>query len=366
MPTATQQIRFCQSFDSTRIAYTIEGSGPPLVRVPHWLNHLRLDWDSPFWRPLLSVLMQRYTLVRYDLRGAGLSDREGAEISLEKHVEDLETIIEVAGAQRFALFAVTGGVHIALRYAARYPERVSHLVLYAGSTRGRMASGVARDIEECEAQLKLIELGWSLDNPAFRQLQTTQFIPDATPDQSKALTELMRLTSTPASAAALLRGFWTSDNRDIAPQIKCPTIVFHPREDPRIPFEQGRQLAALIPGARFVPLESRNHLLVENEQAWEQFIEALDSFLPSASETTDVGGAQFVKDLTAREFEVLELLAQGFDNSEIAGRLGTRAKTVRNQLSIIFSKLGVNSRGQAIIRARNAGLGLAQPSTTLR
>ena len=229
-----------------------------------------------------------------------------------------------------------------------------------------MASGVARDIEECEAQLKLIELGWSLDNPAFRQLQTTQFIPDATPDQSKALTELMRLTSTSASAAALLRGFWTSDNRDIAPQIKCPTIVFHPREDPRIPFEQGRQLAALIPGARFVPLESRNHLLVENEQAWEQFIEALDSFLPSASETTDVGGAQFVKDLTAREFEVLELLAQGFDNSEIAGRLGTRAKTVRNQLSIIFSKLGVNSRGQAIIRARNAGLGLAQPSTTLR
>jgi pimeloyl-ACP methyl ester carboxylesterase/DNA-binding CsgD family transcriptional regulator len=352
-----QQIRFCTSRDGTRIAYAIGGAGPPLVRAAHWINHLKLDWDSPFWRPMLSTLMRHHTLIRYDLRGAGLSDRDDVEISLDRHVEDLEAVVEAAGVEHFPLVAVTGGTHIAMRYAVRHPERVSHLVLYASTARGRLVRAAGRDSEEAHAQLKLIEFGWSSENPAFRQLQTTQFMPTATPEQSHTFTELMRETTSPATAAALLREFWLVDNREIAARIQCPTLVLHPRADPRIPFEQGRLLAGLIPGARFAPLESANHLLMENEPAWQQFIGELDDFLPAPPAKPPDAAEPALNGLTAREHDVLELVAQGLDNDAIGSRLGTSAKTVRNQVSIIFSKLGVNSRAQAIVRAREAGFG---------
>jgi pimeloyl-ACP methyl ester carboxylesterase len=187
------------------------------------------------------------------LRGAGLSDRDDVDISLDKHVDDLEAVVDATALNRFPLFGLAGGVHVALRYAVRHPERVSHLVLYAGSTRGRLARAATHpQVEEAEAQLKLIELGWGSDNPAFRQLHTTQFIPDAAPEQSRAFTELMRRMAAPATAAGLLRVFWLADNREIALHIQCPTLVLHPRDDPRVPFEQGRLLAGLVPGARFV------------------------------------------------------------------------------------------------------------------
>jgi pimeloyl-ACP methyl ester carboxylesterase/DNA-binding CsgD family transcriptional regulator len=353
----TQQIRFCTSRDGTRIAYAISGTGPPMVRAAHWINHLKLDWDSPFWRPMLSALMRHHTLIRYDLRGAGLSDRDGVDISLEKHVEDLEAVVEAAGVDYFPLFAVTGGTHIAMRYAVRHPGRVSHLILYASASRGRLARAAGRDSEEADAQLKLIEFGWSSENPAFRQLHTTQFMPEATPEQSQAFTELMRHTTSPTTAAALLRAFWSVDNREIAPRIQCPTLVLHPRSDPRIPFEQGRLLAGLIPRARFAPLESGNHLLLENEPAWRQFIDEIDDFLPPPPRQSSGTADPAFDGLTGREHDVLELVAQGLDNDSIGSLLGTSAKTVRNQVSTIFSKLGVNSRAQAIVRAREAGFG---------
>jgi pimeloyl-ACP methyl ester carboxylesterase/DNA-binding CsgD family transcriptional regulator len=358
MAQPAQQIRFCTSRDGARIAYATCGVGPPLVWAAHWVHHLKYDWDNPIWRPWLLLLTRRHTLIRYDLRGAGLSDRNGIDICLDKHVDDLEAVIEAAGIDRFPLLGVTGGAHIAIRYAVRHPGRVSHLVLYAGATQGRLARGTTRaHVEEAEAQLKLIELGLGNDNPAFRQLHTTQFIPDATPEQSHAFTEFMREPTAPATAASLLRVFWSADNRDIAPRIQCPTLVLHPGEDSRIPFEQGRMLAGLIPDARFVPLESRNHLLVENEAAWKQFVEALDEFLPEVAAKPACAADPLFDGLTARENEVLERLAQGLDNAAIASHLGISEKTVRNQVSIIFSKLGVNSRAQAIVRARDAGFG---------
>ena len=326
------------------------------MRAAQLTTHLKLDFDSPVGRPLLSLLMQRHTLVRYDSRGTGLSDRDGVEISLEKHIEDLEAVVEAAKIERFALCGFSGGVPIAMRYVIRHPERVSQLVLYAGATQGRLARGKTREhFEEAEAQLKLIEFGWNNESPAFRQLHTMHSYPDTTQEQSRIITELMRGTTSPAIAAALLRVFWTVDNREAAARIKCPTLVLHAREDPRIPFEQGRMLAALIPGARFAPLESRNHLLVENETAWQQFAHELNDFLLTPSAASPGGLLQ--DDLTNREHQVLDLIAQGLGNNAIAGRLGISEKTVRNQVSTIFSKLGVSSRAQAIVWAREAGFG---------
>jgi pimeloyl-ACP methyl ester carboxylesterase/DNA-binding CsgD family transcriptional regulator len=352
MSLATQQIRFCRSRDGTRIAYATCGTGPVLVRAAHWVGHLKLDWDNPVWRPWLSMLSRRHTLIRYDARGCGLSDRNSVDFALERHVEDLEAVVDAAGVRRFVLFGIAGGGFISLTYATRHADRVSHLALHGTAAVSKFGRG---DVEDAHIQIKAFELGWANENPAFRQLFTSQLLPDATAEQFRAFNDLIRVTTTPANAARILRTFYEADLREVAPRVRCPTLVTHTREDGRVPFEQGLALAGLIPGAQFVPLESRNHLLLEGEPAWRHFVEALDAFLPTApAEQADVAA---LDDLTARENEVLERLAQGLDNAAIARHLGISEKTVRNQVSIIFSKLGVNSRAQAIVRARDAGFG---------
>jgi pimeloyl-ACP methyl ester carboxylesterase/DNA-binding CsgD family transcriptional regulator len=348
----SQQIRFCRSRDGTRIAYATGGSGPPLVRAAHWISHLKLDWDNAVWHPWLSMFSRRHTLVRYDARGCGLSDREGVDFSLDRHVEDLEAVIEAAGVEQFPLFGMAGGGSIAVTYAVRHPERVSHLILHGVPAVSKLARG---DLEQGHTEIKAFEFGWDRENPAFRQLFTSQLLPDATAEQFKAFNDLIRLTTSPANAARILGVFYGADLRGLAPSVRCPTLVTHVREDGRVPFEQGRELAGLIPGARFVPLESRNHVLLESEAAWQQFVNELDDFLPAIPAKSV--GAPVIDDLTAREREVLELIAQGLDNATIGTRLGISEKTVRNHLSMILSKLGVNSRAQAIVRARDAGFG---------
>jgi pimeloyl-ACP methyl ester carboxylesterase/DNA-binding CsgD family transcriptional regulator len=355
MSRPTQQIRFCTSRDGTRIAFASYGAGPPLVRTAQWISHLDLDRDNPVIGPWLSLLARRHTLIRYDPRGCGLSDREDLEFSLSKQVEDLEAVIEAAGLKRFVLFGATAGGITAIDYAARHRERVSRLIVYGGFERGRFVRTAAKDTEEAELQLKATELGWGSENPAFRQIHISQLIPDATAEQSRALTELMRISMSPANAANILRLYFHADLRDIAPKVRCPTLVLHARQDAQVPFEEGRLLAGLIPGARFVSLESRNHLLLENEPAWQRFSEEIEHFLsPQQAKPSD---GLLPDDLTAREHDVLELLAQGLDNGTIASKLGTSEKTVRNQVSTIFGKLGVSSRAQAIVCARDAGFG---------
>lgn len=358
MTHAAEQIRFCTSRDGTRIAYAVCGSGPPLVWLGQFVRHLELDWDSPVWRHWLLLLTRRHTLVRYDFRGCGLSDRDGVEFSHRRHVEDLEAVMDAAGLKRSILFGMAGGGAKAASYTVRHPDRVSHLVLYGAPTCARLADHpTPAQVEEAETRLKAIELGWPNVLPAYGQFYGSLLIPDAAPEVIHSFNELLRRTTSAPQMVALLRGYWRVDARDVLPKIECPTLVMHAGADSTIPFEQGRRAAALIRGARFVPLETRNHILLENEPAWRQFADALDDFLPW-KETVPAGSASaFLDDLTPREHDVLELVAQGLDNDTIAGRLGISEKTVRNQVSIIFSKLGVNSRALAVVRAREAGFG---------
>jgi pimeloyl-ACP methyl ester carboxylesterase/DNA-binding CsgD family transcriptional regulator len=354
-----QKIRFCMSRDGVRLGFATCGTGPVVIAAAHWISHLRLDWDNPVRRGWLSMLSRRHTLVRYDARGTGLSDPHLVDFSLQRQIEDLEAVVEAANCSRFALLGLWTGGAIAISYAVRHPERVSHLVLYSCATRGRLARDPGpKQVEEAEAQLKLIELGWANENSAFRQLHTSQLMPDATADQARAFNDLMRQTTTPANAAKLLRAHWTeADNRSLGPQVGCPTLVLHARQDARVPFEEGRSLAALIPGARFIPLESRNHILVEGEPAWQQLGAELDDFLPTTALAPPDANAKFVEDLTPREAQVLELIALGLDNATIGSRLGISERTARNHVSAVFSKLGVSTRAKAIVLARNAGFG---------
>jgi pimeloyl-ACP methyl ester carboxylesterase len=352
MSRPAEQIRFCTSRDGVRIAYATCGSGPPLVWVAHWVHHLELDWNSLVWRPWLLLLTRRHTLIRYDMRGCGLSDQEGVEFSFEKFVEDLEAVIEAANLEQCALFGTVNGSAISMAYAVRHPNRVSHLVLYASYVRNRLAgSPTPWEMEEAQARLKVIELGWPNDTPAYGQFFTSLHMPDASAEQFHSFNELVRRTTCPANAVALLQAFFRIDAREIVPKVRCPTLVLHARGDSIIPFEAGRSVARLIPGARFVPLESRNHVLVDNEPAWQQFAKALDEFLPAEHSGTELSK------LTPRERDLVELIAQGLDNAQIAARLDLSEKTVRNYVTHVFAKLQVENRPQAIVLAREAGFG---------
>jgi pimeloyl-ACP methyl ester carboxylesterase/DNA-binding CsgD family transcriptional regulator len=359
MATPSHHVRFCASRDGTRIALTTGGAGPPLVRAAHWLSHLDYERECPLWGPWLNLLGRRHTLIRYDGRGCGLSDREPVDFSLDRCVEDLETVVDSCKLARFVLFGTTIGSITALAYAARHPDRVSHLVLIGGFAVGRMARDPPVLIEETAIELKAIELGWGNDNPAYRQFITSMLIPDATSDQARSHNELMRIAATPQTAIRRLQPFHNVDLREIAPQVRCPALVLHSRFDGRIPFEQGRALATLIPAARFVALDSRNHWVVETEPAWGRFTAEIESFLPGIPDPLPAAGV--LDALTPRELQVIELLAAGLDNGTIGRRLGISAKTVRNRVSLIFDKLGVNSRPQAIVWARDAGFGRKPP-----
>jgi pimeloyl-ACP methyl ester carboxylesterase/DNA-binding CsgD family transcriptional regulator len=345
-----QQIRFCKSFDGTRIAFAVSGDGPALVKAPHWLTHLEYEPQSPVWKAWIEALSRNHTLLRMDARGCGLSDREVGEFSLAHYVNDLEAVIDAAGLDRFALFGHSQGGAIAVEYAARHPQRVSHLVLLGSYARGSLKRGLPPErVAELEALLKLVEAGWGREDPAYRALFSTQFAPAATLEQLNSLSELQRRSAPPANAVRLMRSFYALDVGASAARLACPTLVLHARGDRRVPFEEGRALASRIPGARFEPLESENHILLAHEPAFAAFFAALGDFLP--------GGRPALPGLTPREGEILERIAGGFDNAQIASQLGLSEKTVRNHITHIFDKLGVHSRAQAIVLARDRGLG---------
>ena len=352
-----EQIRFCTSRDGVRIAYAVCGNGPPLVWSPHWVRHLKYDWVGPLWRPWLELLTRHHTVIRYDWRGCGLSDREGVAFDPHSHYEDLEAVIAAAGFERFALFGVGHGARIGMTYAARFPSRVSRLVLSGVSACGRVARGqTPEEAAEEETRVNAMALGWQTDTPAYAQFFTTFHVPDASAEQSRSYNELLRLATSPANAVAMMRSFHRADVRDSVSNVRCPTLVMHSRDDSIIPFEWGREVAAQIPEAFLVPLESRNHVLVPDEPAWPHMIEALDDFLLARS-GAPIAVPVALDKLTQREDEVLELVAQGLDNTTIGKRLGISERTARNHVSTILSKLGVNSRAKAIVRAREAGFG---------
>lgn len=353
-----QQIRFCKTADGVRLAYASVGAGPPLVKVANWMSHIEYDWRTPIWRPMLERLARNRRLIRYDERGCGLSDREVDEFSLDAWVRDLETVVDAADVKRFSLFGLSQGGPIAIAYTVRHPERVSRLVLCGSYARGYKKRASTPQIEERKMLLDLVRIGWGRETAAFRQVFSALFLPDASPEQLRSFNDLQRESTSAENAVRMIDAFGDLDVQDVAPQVRAPTLILHARGDMRVPFEEGRRLAALIPDARFVPLECRDHWPLEQEPAFEQMMIEIDAFLEADTEGDGAKRPARLPELTDRESEVLYFVARGLSNGQIADRLRITDKTVRNHITNIFMKLGVASRAQAIVRARDAGIGV--------
>jgi serine/threonine protein kinase/alpha-beta hydrolase superfamily lysophospholipase len=279
-----QEIRFCTTQDGVRIAYATVGDGLPLVKAANWLNHLEFDWRSPIWRHLLEEFGRDHLLVRYDERGNGLSDWNVEQYTFEAFIQDMESVVAAVGLKRFPILGISQGGPVAIAYAVRHPERVSHLILYGSYARGWAKRGSpSESIERMLAQQTLIKFGWGQDNPAFRQLWSSLYIPDANQEQWQWFNDLHRVSTSPGNAITLLDELGKIDVVDLLPRVKVPTLVLHSRDDAVVPFEEGRLLAAKIPGARFVPLEGRNHLLLESEPAWPKFVAEVRRFLQTGN-----------------------------------------------------------------------------------
>jgi pimeloyl-ACP methyl ester carboxylesterase/DNA-binding CsgD family transcriptional regulator len=344
-----QHIRYAVTADDVKLAWSAFGHGPPLVKAATWLTHLQYDLESPIWKHWIAFLSQHFQYVRYDERGCGLSDRKVPKISAAHWVDDLDTVVEAAAFdQPFTLLGISQGAATAVRYAVKHPERVSHLILYGGYAVGGNRSEDPERRKMFGAVMDVIGLGWGNDNPAFRQLFTSRFVPDGTQEQLNWFNELCRRTASPDVATELLAARGDLDVRELLPQVRVPTLVLHANQDKIAPLEQGRLLAAHIPGARFVQLESRNHVLLRDEPAWKEFCDAVLEFTGRASAARDVAE----NGLTTREHELLALLREGRSNAQIAFQLGIAEKTVRNHFSHLYRKLGVRSRVEALVRTR--------------
>jgi pimeloyl-ACP methyl ester carboxylesterase/DNA-binding CsgD family transcriptional regulator len=348
-----QQIRFCAAPDGVRLAYAVHGRGPPLVRAATWLTHLDFDRESPVWRHWLRALGERHTLIRYDERGCGLSDREIGELSVETWVADLESVVDAAGVSRMALLGISQGAAVAVAFAARHPERVTDLVLYGGFARGRRLRRPEERLLQ-EALLSAIRAGWENPTPTFRRVFSTLFLPEGTPEQLAWYDDLQRRTTSAETAVRLYGARGRIDVTETAPRVRARTLVMHARDDRVVPLEEGRRLAGLIPGARLVVLDSANHILLADEPAWPRFVAELRAFLGPGEDAA----APDLEGLSARELEVLGCVAAGLTNDAIAGRLGLSVRTVERHLSNIYVKLGVSgAAGRAAAAAAYSRLG---------
>jgi len=359
-----QEIRFCTASDHTRLAYAKAGQGPPLVKAAHWLSHLEYDWNSPICQPWLENWSRRHTLYRYDQRGCGLSDWQVSDFSFDRLVGDLETVVDAAGLEKFDLFGMSQGASLAIAYTSRHPDRVGRLIIYTGYVQGSLSGNPAPEVlEEVETLLKILKLGWGDENLAYRQVFTTFLIPGGTPEQFAWLNNLELVSTSPENAVKLQRTFIMVDVRELAKTISVPTMVIQAKHDTAVFFEQGRQTATHIPGARFVVLDSKNHILMRNEPAWFYFwnefyrflgIEA--EFVVQAGKTASSTEEKILLELSTRERDVLRLLGSGLNNVQIARKLSLSEKNIRNYISNIYAKLQIHSRGEAIVIARKSGL----------
>jgi pimeloyl-ACP methyl ester carboxylesterase/DNA-binding winged helix-turn-helix (wHTH) protein len=275
-----QDIRYGMTSDGVCVAYATAGEGPPLVKAANWLTHLEREWDSPIWGHWLHALAQRHRLIRYDERGCGLSDWEVSDFGFDAWVDDLELVVDAVGVDRFPLLGLSQGGAAAVAYAVRHPDRVSHLILSGAYSRGRLvraATPEARD--EAALDLDIARIGWRRDDDTFRQVFASQFLPDGTRELWDAFNHLQRATTSIGNVVKFLEVFARIDVSRLAPKVRCPTLVLHSRGDLRVPQSQARELAALIPDSRLVLLNSRNHILVDTEPAWQVFLSELDQFL---------------------------------------------------------------------------------------
>ena len=357
-----QSVRFVTTRDGIKLAYALSGEGPPLLKTANWLNHLEFDWNSPVWRHWFETLSSHHRLCRYDIRGTGLSDRRSdVDLSFATQIADLELIADSAGLEKFALLGVSQGAAIAIEYAARHPERVSHLVLHGGYSRGWANRG-PDSLSYGRALAELLRLGWGIEPSPFRRMFAELLVPKATEEQVSWFSELQRRTTTGEIAARILEATGLIDVSERMKLVKAPTLVLHPRGDVMVPFDQGRIIAAGIPHATFVELDTNNHVLTDGEPAWQRWQEVVGDFLgwkramPRRRAVDAPAADDDLARLTSREREILDLVAGGASNLDIATRLFISEKTVRNHLTAVFEKLGVTSRSQAIVFARDRGV----------
>lgn len=347
-----QQVRYVKAGDGTRLAWAESGSGPVVVKAANWLTHLEYEWSSPVWKHWLEFFSEHSRFVRYDERGCGMSEWHEGPLSMEVWVHDLESIIEAAQpGEPVTLLGISQGAATCVQYAIRHPERVARLILYGGYARGASWRGSPEHAAAFQAMTQLARVAWGRDNPTFRQVFTSRFIPGGTAEQLQWFNDLCLKTAQGETVAKLLEARAIVNISETLSEVRTPTLVLHARNDEVIPVAEGRLLAAGIPGAEFVELDSRNHILLEHEPAWERFREAVCMFLKPQK---TVAGSTF-EALSARERQVLALMADGLGNTAIGERLQISEKTVRNHASNIFDKLGVWSRAQAIVFARDHG-----------
>ena len=278
-PPLLQTIRYCFADDGVGLAYASTGQGPPLVKAANWLNHLELDWTGPVWGRMFRELSDRYSLVRYDERGNGLSDRDVADISFDAFVRDLETVVDTLGLERFPLLGISQGAAVSVAYAARHPERVSHLVLLGAYAAGWRHRATPEEAEKREAVITLVRTGWAEDNPVYRQIFSQTFMPSATMEELAWFNEFQRQTASAANAARFLEVFADIDVRAHLAGVQAPTLVLHARDDRRVPLSEAQYLASHIPKAQLVVLESDSHIPLSREPATQQIVTAISKFV---------------------------------------------------------------------------------------
>jgi class 3 adenylate cyclase/pimeloyl-ACP methyl ester carboxylesterase len=325
-PRGGQRIEFCTARDGAKIAYAITGEGRPLVRAAHYLSHLEFDSESPVWRHWIREMSRHNTYVRYDERGCGLSDQNPLEFSFEAWVSDLETVVDSLGLEKFDLLGVSQGGAVSIAYAVKHPERVDHLVLYGAYARGwgKRTGEVTspKVLETRQAMHRLIELGWGQDNPAYRQMFTSLFLPDGGLEQQRWFNELQRVSCSPQNAMRFDNTFADIDITGLLPKVSVPTLILHARNDGVVPFEEGRLLASQIPGARFVSFEGRNHILLEAEPGWHNFLREVRRFTGSPSDETQGGEAGGERRLAAIMFtDVVAYTSMAQSNEALAMEL---------------------------------------------
>ncbi len=348
-----QRVQYVTASDGVQLAWAESGSGPLVVKAANWLTHLEYEWESPVWRHWLQFFPAYCRFVRYDERGCGMSEWKSGDLSLDRWVADLETVIDVASPHEpVTLLGISQGAATCVMYAIRHPERVARMILYGGYARGSWRRGVTRSERESKAMVELTRLGWGKDNPTFRQVFTSRFIPGGSHEQIEWFNDLCRKTTSGEVAADLFEARAVVDISDRLHEVTTPTLVLHAANDEVVPIEEGRLLAAGIAGAEFIELDSRNHVLLEPEPAWGRFTQAVLDFLRLGGSAED--DAVFAG-LSSRERQVLALIAEGLSNNEIAERLAISEKTVRNHTSNVFDKLGVWTRAQAMVFARDRG-----------
>jgi pimeloyl-ACP methyl ester carboxylesterase/DNA-binding CsgD family transcriptional regulator len=356
-----QRIAFTHSADHTQIAYALSGEGPPLVRAGTWLTHIQHDWESPIWSHWFALMSQQHTLVRYDPRGCGLSERKVTNISLDKWVDDLAAVVDKLELETFPLFGMSQGAAVSVMYALRYPERVSHLTLYAPVVTGWKDRNGTLSARWAMME-KLVGSGWGEENLAFPSMFAQLFLPDARPEYIRWYAETQKKSTSKEVAVLMMKALSEIRLFSLLKQLKVPTLVIQVAGDQVISADSAKGIAGEIANSQFISIDSNNHILLEDESGWEDFKKVFSTHIPSASDSVSTSSASSANlaltmdQLTKREKEVLIQLAKGLSNKEIANVLFISEKTVRNHISNIFSKIGATSRTQALVIAQELNL----------